>query len=57
MSIWYICIKENDEYFSKMHDEYFFSDYVKRIIEVFMDDFMVYGDYFDKCLENLMRTS
>jgi len=40
-----------------MHDEYFFSDYVKRIIEVFMDDFMVYGDYFDKCLENLMRTS
>jgi hypothetical protein len=36
-----------------MHDEYFFSNYVKRIIEVFMDDFMVYGDSFDKCLENL----
>jgi hypothetical protein len=30
-----------------------FSYYVERIIEVFMDDFMVYGDYFDKCLENL----
>ena len=30
-----------------------FSDYVERIIEVFMDDFTVYGDYFDKCLENL----
>jgi hypothetical protein len=30
-----------------------FSDYVERIIEVFMDDFMVYGDSFDKCLENL----
>jgi hypothetical protein len=35
-----------------MHDEYF-SDYVERIIEVFMDDFTVYGDSFDKCLENL----
>jgi hypothetical protein len=30
-----------------------FSDYVERIIEVFMDDFMIYGDSFDKCLENL----
>jgi hypothetical protein len=30
-----------------------FSDYVERIIEVFMDDFMVYGDSFDKCLESL----
>jgi len=30
-----------------------FSDYIERIIEVFMDDFTVYGDYFDKCLESL----
>ena len=30
-----------------------FSDYVEIIIEVFMDDFTVYGDSFDKCLENL----
>jgi len=30
-----------------------FSDYVERIIEIFMDDFMVYGDSFDKYLENL----
>jgi hypothetical protein len=30
-----------------------FSDYVERIIKVFMDDFMVYGDSFDKYLENL----
>jgi hypothetical protein len=30
-----------------------FSDYVERIIEVFMDDFTVCGDSFDKCLENL----
>ena len=30
-----------------------FSNYVERIIEVFMDDFTVYGDSFDKYLENL----
>jgi hypothetical protein len=30
-----------------------FSDYVERIIEVFIYDFMVYGDSFDKCLENV----
>jgi hypothetical protein len=30
-----------------------FSNYVKRIIKVFMDDFTVYGDSFDKCLEIL----
>ena len=30
-----------------------FSDYVTRIIEVFMDDFTVYGDSFDDCLGNL----
>jgi len=27
-----------------------FSNYVESIIEVFMDDFMVYGDSFNKCL-------
>ncbi|KAH9686136.1 hypothetical protein KPL70_014249 [Citrus sinensis] len=30
-----------------------FSDYVENIIEVFMNDFIVYGDSFDKCLDNL----
>jgi hypothetical protein len=30
-----------------------FPNYVERIIEVFMDDFAVYGDFFYKCLENL----
>ena len=30
-----------------------FSDYVERIIEIFMDDFTVYGDSFYKCLESL----
>ncbi|CAH9110594.1 unnamed protein product [Cuscuta europaea] len=30
-----------------------FQDYVEEIIEVFMDDFSVYGDCFDSCLHNL----
>jgi hypothetical protein len=30
-----------------------FSNYVERIIQVFMNVFTVYGDFFYKCLENL----
>ncbi|CAN6706472.1 unnamed protein product [Malus baccata var. baccata] len=30
-----------------------FSDFIEKIIEVFMDDFSVFGDSFDDCLENL----
>ncbi|CAN6544087.1 unnamed protein product [Malus baccata var. baccata] len=30
-----------------------FLDFVEKIIEVFMDDFSVFGDSFDGCLENL----
>ncbi|XP_052878900.1 uncharacterized protein LOC128285449 [Gossypium arboreum] len=30
-----------------------FSEYVEKLIEVFMDDFTVYGNYFIECLENL----
>ena len=30
-----------------------FSDFVQKIIEVFMDDFSVFGDSFDHCLDNL----
>ena len=30
-----------------------FSNYIEHIIEVFMDDFIVYGDSFDNCLHNL----
>jgi len=30
-----------------------FSEYVDKIIEVFMDDFSVYGDSFESCLANL----
>jgi len=30
-----------------------FSDMIEKIIEVFMDDFFVYGKTFDDCLENL----
>ncbi|KAM1325654.1 hypothetical protein ACFX2H_046331 [Malus domestica] len=30
-----------------------FSDYVERIIEIFMDDFSVFGNSFDNCLDSL----
>ena len=30
-----------------------FNDTVEQIIEVFMDDFSVFGPYFDACLHNL----
>jgi hypothetical protein len=30
-----------------------FSDLIKNIMEVFMDDFSVYGKSFEECLENL----
>lgn len=32
-----------------------FLDYIEYIIEVFMVDFSVYGELFDKCLDNLTR--
>ncbi|CAN6720978.1 unnamed protein product [Malus baccata var. baccata] len=31
-----------------------FSDYVERIIEIFMDDFSVFGSSFDNCLDNCL---
>ena len=30
-----------------------FSDFCEKIVEVFMDDFFVYGKSFDDCLSNL----
>ena len=30
-----------------------FFDLIENIMEVFMDDFLVYGKIFDECLENL----
>ena len=32
-----------------------FSDFCEKIVEVFMDDFYVYGTYFVDCLSNLDR--
>ena len=32
-----------------------FSDLIENIMEVFMDDFSVYGKSFDECLENLIK--
>lgn len=30
-----------------------FSDMVEKFIEIFMDDFSIYGSSFDACLNNL----
>ena len=32
-----------------------FSDMIEKIMEIFMDDFFVYGDSYEGCLENLKR--
>ena len=32
-----------------------FSDFCEKIVEVFMDDFSIYGKSFDDCLSNLDR--
>ena len=32
-----------------------FSDFVEKIMEVFMDDFSVFGSSFDNCLDNLSK--
>jgi hypothetical protein len=32
-----------------------FSDLIENIMEVFMDDFSVYGKSFEECLENLEK--
>ena len=32
-----------------------FSDFCENIVEVFMDDFSIYGTSFDDCLSNLDR--
>ena len=32
---------------------FIFSDMIEKIMEVFMDDFSIYGKTFDDCLENL----
>jgi len=32
-----------------------FSDLVEQWMEIFMDDFSVFGSYFDDCLSNLRK--
>ena len=32
-----------------------FSDMIERVLEIFMDDFSVFGDSYEGCLENLRR--
>ena len=33
---------------------FIFSDLVEEIMEIFMDDFSVYGSSFENCMENLV---
>ena len=32
-----------------------FSDMIEHILEIFMDDFSIFGDFYEECLENLRR--
>jgi hypothetical protein len=34
-----------------------FSEFIEKIVEVFMDDFSLYGKTFMDCLANLKRSS
>nr|GEY75094.1 reverse transcriptase domain-containing protein [Tanacetum cinerariifolium] len=42
-----------EEYFDALLDEAIFPDMIEESIEVFMDDFSVFGNSFDNCLNNL----
>jgi hypothetical protein len=33
-----------------------FSDIIEQIVELFMNDFSVYGETFEPCLQNLARS-
>ena len=59
MPIWYVCYRRMPfglcnvpTTFQRCMVSIFFK-YVEKIIEIFMDDFSVYGDSFEKCLDNL----
>ena len=41
--------------YNSLYDGHFFSDFIKNIMEVFTDDFSVYGSGFDVCLHNLSK--
>ncbi|GJY33338.1 reverse transcriptase domain-containing protein [Tanacetum coccineum] len=41
--------------FQTVYDAIFAIDMIKKTMEVFMDDFSVFGDSFDSCLSNLEK--
>ncbi|RVW36965.1 Retrovirus-related Pol polyprotein from transposon 17.6 [Vitis vinifera] len=59
MSIWNICLQKNAFWFMQCACKFqrcmlsIFSDMVERIMEVFMDDIIIYGSTFEECLVNL----
>ncbi|KAI9078588.1 hypothetical protein K1719_039426 [Acacia pycnantha] len=61
MPLWDICLPEDafwplqcTWHFSPLYGEYFL-EFLEDCMEVFMDDFTVYGSDFDACLANLSR--
>ena len=61
MPIWDFCLPTHafwivqcTSYFSEMYDNNV-SNRIENIMEVFMDDFSVFGDSFELCLSNLDR--
>ena len=59
MSIWDICLSLNALSLCNAQATFqycmlsLFSDIVERILEIFMDDFSIYGDSFNQCLHHL----
>ena len=59
MPIWYLCLQKNAIRIVQPLATFqrammaIFSDMVEKFIEVFMDDFSVFGESYDHCLSNL----
>ena len=44
---------KSNEFFGLISMMFMFSDLVEEVLEIFMDDFTVYGSSFEHCLKNL----
>lgn len=48
-------VMQHSNHIPNMYGKFFISDYLENIIDVFMDNFTIYGDRFDDCLINLEK--
>jgi hypothetical protein len=61
MSIWYVCLQGMSFGLCNALASFqrcmmaIFSDLIEKVMEVFMDDFFVYGKTFEDCLANLSK--